>query len=134
VAMSPRGAEAYRRTEAQSSSPLGLVVMLYDGAIKFTLEAREAIARDDVGARTTAVSRALAIIAELQNTLNVKDGGEVARELDRLYAYMSARLFDVTARADDEAAKEVQKLLTTLREGWSQIAGHAGVGTGTGRR
>jgi flagellar protein FliS len=123
--MSPRGAEAYRRTEAQSSSPLGLVVMLYDGAIKFVLEAREAIVRNDVRARTNAVSRTLAIIAELQNTLNLKDGGEVARELDRLYSYMSTRLLDVTAKADDEAAKEVQKLLTTLREGWSQIAGNS---------
>ena len=132
--MVPRGVDAYRRTVATSSSPLELVVRLYDGAIAFVLEARDGIARKDVHARTRAVSRALAIIAELQNTLNVKDGGEVARELDRLYAYMSARLFDVTARADDEAAKEVQKLLTTLREGWSQIAGHAGVGTGTGRR
>jgi flagellar secretion chaperone FliS len=124
VAMGPRGAEAYRRTEAQSSSPLGLVVMLYDGAIKFVLEAREAIARNDVRARTNAVSRTIAIIVELQNTLNVKDGGEVARELDRLYSYINARLLDVTANADDEAAKQVQKLLTTLREGWSQIAGN----------
>ena len=123
MAISPRGADAYRRTAVQSSSPLGLVVMLYDGAIKFVLEAREAIAKNDVRARATSVSRALAIIGELQNTLNLKDGGEVGRELDRLYSYMSARLLDVTGKADDEAAREVQKLLTTLRDGWSQIAG-----------
>lgn len=117
-----RGADVYRRTEVQSSSPMELIVMLYDGAIKFTIEAREAIARKDVRARTTAVSRALAIIAELQNTLNMKEGGDVARELDRLYPYMSARLLDVTAKADDKAAEEVLTLLRTLREGWSQIA------------
>ena len=122
MTMSPRGADAYRRTAVQSSSPLGLVVMLYDGAIKFVLEAREAIARNDVRARTNAVSRALAIVAELQNTLNLKEGGEVGLELDRLYSYVSARLLDVTAKADDEAAKEVHKLLSTLRDGWSQIA------------
>ena len=122
MSMSPRGADAYRRTAVQSSSPLGLVVMLYDGAIKFMLEAREAIVRKDVKARTNAVSRALAIIAELQNTLNVKEGGDLARELDRLYTYMSTRLLDVTAKGDDNAAKEVHKLLSTLREGWSQIA------------
>jgi flagellar protein FliS len=120
--MGPRGVDAYRRTEAQSSSPVELVVRLYDGAIRFILEARDAIARNDVRARTNAVSRALAIIAELQNTLNVNEGGDIARELDRLYAYMSTRLLDVTARADDSAAQEVQKLLATLREGWSQIA------------
>jgi flagellar protein FliS len=117
-----RGADVYRRTEVQSSSPMELVVMLYDGAIKFTLEAREAIARKDVRARTTAVSRALAIIAELQNTLNMKEGGDVARELDRLYPYMSMRLLEVTAKADQKAAEDVLKILRTLRDGWSQIA------------
>lgn len=122
MSMSPRGADAYRRTAVQSSSPLGLVVMLYDGAIRFVLEARDAIARNDVGGRTAAVSRALAIVAELQNTLNVKEGGEVAQELDRLYTYVSGRLLDVTSKADDAAAAEVHRLLTTLREGWSQIA------------
>jgi flagellar secretion chaperone FliS len=122
VVMGPRGVDAYRRTEATSSSPLELVVRLYDGAIAFLLEARDAIARKDVHARTKAVSKALAIIAELQNTLNVRDGGDVAVELDRLYTYMSTRLLDVTGRADDAAAAEVLKLLTTLREGWSQIA------------
>ena len=96
--------------------------MLYDGAIRFVADARQAIASKNVRARTEAVSRALAIVAELQITLNMKDGGDVARELDRLYAYISARLLDVTAKADDGAAQEVHKLLTTLREGWSQIA------------
>ncbi len=124
--MSPRGADAYRKTSVQSSSPLELVVMLYDGAIRFVLEARDAIARNDVRARTTAVSRALAIVAELQNTLNVKEGGEVARELDRLYAYMNTRLFEITAKADDHAAQEVHKLLVTQREGWAQIAAKGG--------
>jgi flagellar protein FliS len=121
--MQRRGADAYRRTEVQSSSPLELVVLLYDGAIRFVLESRQAMAQKDVRARTTAVTRALAIIAELQNTLNMAEGGDVARELDRLYTYMSARLLDVTAKADDDAAKEVHKLLQTLRDGWSQIAG-----------
>jgi flagellar protein FliS len=120
--MRPRGADAYRRTEVQSSSPIELVILLYDGAIRFVVEARQAIATKDVRARTAAVTRALAIIAELQNTLNMQEGGDVAGELDRLYTYMSGRLLDVTAKADDEAAKDVHKLLQTLRDGWSQIA------------
>ena len=127
--MVPRGVDAYRRTVATSSSPLELVVRLYDGAIAFVLEARDGIARKDVHARTRAVSRALAIIVELQNTLNVQDGGEVAAELDRLYTYMGTRLLEVTARSDDNAAAEVQKLLSTLREGWSQIASQPAVAT-----
>ncbi len=115
-----RGAEAYRRTEAETKSPMELVVMLYDGAIRFTGEARDAIARNDVRARTEASRRAMAIVVELQNTLNVKQGGDIAQELDRLYSYMTARLLDVT-KGDGVAADEVYKLLGTLREGFAQV-------------
>ena len=119
---SNRGADVYRRMEAETRSPMELVVMLYDGAIRFTLEARDAAARRDVGARGTAVSRALAIVGELHSTLNIREGGDIARELDRLYAYMTSRLLDVTAKGDESALDEIHKLLCTLREGWSQIA------------
>jgi flagellar secretion chaperone FliS len=119
VVRSTRGADVYRRTEAQSRSPLELVVMLYDGAIRFVGEARSAIARNDVRARTEATRRALDIVSELQNTLNVKEGGDIARELDRLYLYISSKLLDVT-RGDAAAAEEIHKLLCTLRDGFSQ--------------
>lgn len=118
----PRGAEAYRRIEAQSRSPVELVLMLYDGALRFVGEARDAVARRDVRARGDAISRALAIVAELQNTLNVAEGGEIAAELDRLYTYINSRLLDVTARQDAAALDEVHKVLTTLREAWTEIA------------
>ena len=121
VVRGTRGADAYRRMEAESRSPMELVVMLYDGAIRFVNEARSAIARNDVHARTEATRRALDILAELQVTLNVKEGGEIARELDRLYTYISERLLAVT-RGDAAAADEIHKLLGTVREGFSQAA------------
>jgi flagellar protein FliS len=98
-----------------------LVIMLYDGAIRFVGEARSAIARNDVRARTDATRRALDIVAELQNTLNVEQGGDIARELDRLYSYISTKLLDVT-RGDAAAAEEIHKLLSTLRDGFFQAA------------
>ena len=119
----PRGAAAYRSIEAQSRSPIELVVMLYDGALRFVGEAQAAAARNDVPARGEAISRAIAIVSELQNTLQVDEGGDIARELDRLYSYINRRLLDVSAKRDFKALDEVQKLLATLREGWSQAAG-----------
>jgi flagellar secretion chaperone FliS len=107
--------------DAETRSPMELVVMLYEGAIRFVGEAREAIRQGDVIARTTATSRALDIVSELQNTLNVKEGGEIAAELDRLYSYINARLLDVT-RGDAVAADEIARLLTTLRDAFSQVA------------
>lgn len=93
--------------------------MLYDGAIRFMGDARDAIARNDVRARTQATRRVLDIVSELQNTLNVQEGGDIARELDRLYVYISTKLLDVT-RGDAAAADEIHKLLSTLRDGFSQ--------------
>jgi flagellar protein FliS len=119
----PRGAAAYRNIDAQSRSPIELVVMLYDGALRFVVEAQAAAARNDIPARGAAISRAIAIVSELQNTLQIDEGGDIARELDRLYSYVNQRLLDVSAKRDLKALDEVQKLLATLREGWSQAAG-----------
>lgn len=116
-----RGAEAYRRVNAETRSPLELVVMLYDGAIRFIGDAQDAADRNDIAARTRAVSRALAIVTELQNTLRLDEGGDVARELDRLYSYITTRLLDSNVKRDRKALDEVHRLLSTVREGWAQV-------------
>jgi flagellar protein FliS len=117
-----RAATAYRRVEAQSRSPLELVVMLYDGVLSSLSEASAAAARGDVATRAAAVSKSLTIIGALQSTLNVTEGGSVAIELDRIYTYASQRLIDVTTKKDYSALTEVHKLLTTIRDAWEQIA------------
>lgn len=119
---STRAAQAYRRVESESRSPLELVVMLYDGALRFLGEAADAAARGDLRTRSAAVSRTLAIIAELQNTLDVEKGGAVADQLDDLYTYITSRLLDVALKQDVTAIDEARKLLTPIRDAWSQIA------------
>jgi flagellar protein FliS len=120
-----RGVEAYRRVEAQSRSPLELVVMMYDGAIAAVTEATAAARRGDLRGRGSAVSKALSIVGALQENLNLTDGGDVAAELDRLYRYVTSRLLDVTTKHDVGALAEVHKLLTVVRDGWSEIASQA---------
>jgi flagellar protein FliS len=96
--------------------------MLYDGAVRFVGEAREAHLRQDLRTRGRSISKALAVISELQNTLDLERGGAVADELDNLYTYINSRLLDVTLKQDVAACDEVQKLLGPLRDAWSQIA------------
>jgi flagellar secretion chaperone FliS len=122
VYTAPRGAETYRRMAVESRSPMELVVMLYDGALRFLEEARVAIARNDVPARAEAISRALAILTELQGTLNIQEGGALADRLDALYAYAISRLLDVTTKRDATAIDDVVKVLKPLRESWATIA------------
>ncbi len=106
---------------AESASPMELVIMLYDGAIRFLGEAGEASARKDRRGRAQGVAKALAIIAELQSTLNMDGGAEVARELDRLYTYATQRLLDANVKRDDTAIDEVRKLMATVRGGWADV-------------
>jgi flagellar protein FliS len=117
-----RGAEAYYQTHVQSRSPLELVVMLYDGALRFCDQAATAMDAGDMTTKAAAMSRAFAILAELQNTLNVRDGGEVALQLDALYAHMNDRLTDANIQRSSAPIRDVMRLLSTLRDAWSQLA------------
>jgi len=111
-----RAAAAYRRVESESRSPLELVVMLYDGALRFLGEASAAAASGDLRTRARAISRTLAIIAELQSTLDLEKGGDVASQLDDLYTYITSRLLDVAIKKDVSAIDEARQLLTPIRD------------------
>jgi flagellar protein FliS len=121
--MNPNPLNVYRQTEVQSRSPLELVVLLYDGALRFLAAAKDGFARGDIPARRQATSRLLAIISELQSTLDVERGGEVAASLDELYSYMTRRIVEATSTNSAAPLEDVQRLLETLREGWQGIAG-----------
>jgi flagellar protein FliS len=118
-----QGLAAYRSTQVQSRTPLELVVMLYDGALRFIGTARDAVERRDIAARREALDRAMAIVSELQSTLNMDAGGELAARLDGLYDYVNDRLITAAMQNSVEPLDEARKVLDTLRDGWSTIAG-----------
>ena len=117
-----RAAGAYQQTQVQSSSPLELVVLLYDGALRHLAAARDAMVQQNLTVRRSSLSRTLAIVTELQTTLNLKDGGTVAESLDSLYTYIIGRLLDANIRHDADAITEVERLMRSLRDAWAQIA------------
>lgn len=125
-----RGLSSYRNTQVQSRTPLELVVMLYDGALKFMGTARAAIERCDIPARREAISRTLAIISELQSTLNLAEGGQVAIELDRLYTYSNVRLLEAAMKNEVAAVDDVKRVFEILRDGWNTIATQSPQDTG----
>lgn len=117
-----RAAAAYTQVQVDSRSPLELVVMLYDGALVSLGQASAAMGRRDLQTKSRAISRALAIVGELQNTLNLQDGGEVADRLDSLYFYVTDRIVDGNAKSDPDAIAEASRLLRTLRDAWAEVA------------
>ena len=117
-----RGANQYKQTQVKSSTPLELVVMLYDAALQSGATARDAMARRDVPARKAALSRMLAIIAELQNTLDLERGGKIATDLDNLYAWAASRLLDATVQQHVRPIDDVIRVFEPLRDAWRTIA------------
>jgi flagellar secretion chaperone FliS len=117
-----RAAATYQQVQITSRSPIELVVMLYDGAIDSLGLAREAMHRRDLSAKRDHMARALAIIGQLQSTLDMEAGGEIAGNLDHLYIYLTGRMVEASARLNPAPLEEAVRLLATLREGWVHIA------------
>jgi flagellar protein FliS len=130
-----RAAQAYLQTHVQSRSPLELVVMLYDGLLRFLGEAGAAIENQSLHSKRESISKALAVLSELQSTLNMEQGGDVAASLDALYTYVNGRVLEASIQNDRGPLDECVRLLRTLREAWSEIASREVAPTGTeGRR
>lgn len=117
-----RAAQQYLQTQVRSSTPLELVVMLYDGAIRATAAASEAMSRRDIPTRRTNLSRAMAIISELQSTLDMDRGGEISAQLDQLYTWMTSQLVEATVRQDPKPILDVHRTLEILQDAWRQVA------------
>lgn len=117
-----RGTAHYRKTQVQSSTPLELVVMLYDGALAFMRIAHAAIERRDIPARRDALGRTIAIVSELQSTLNMEQGGEVAATLDDLYAYVNARLLQAASENEVAPLNAAIRVFEGLRDAWATVA------------
>jgi flagellar protein FliS len=113
---------AYLESRILSADPIELVAILYEHAILSTVQARECLSRRDIAGRTASVSRVVAILGELEGSLNHAVGGEISANLARLYQYMRERLLMANLKQQDEPLAEVETLLTTLAEGWEGIA------------
>jgi flagellar protein FliS len=96
--------------------------MLYEGAIRFLTQARTSIQNRSLVGKATGIDRALAVLGELQSTLRLEDGGEIAESLNRLYTYMTGRIIEASTRLDTRPLDEVIKLLRILCSAWTEVA------------
>jgi len=111
---------AYTEASVMTASPERLVVMLYDGAIRFLHQSAAALR---AGRRDTArerLRRAQAVIDELSRSLDMSQG-EIAVGLRAIYSFCSRHLIDSTLHADPEGYEKVAELLAELRESWAAI-------------
>ena len=115
-------AARYRGVQLNTASPAQLVVMLYDGALRFVGEADEALGRDDRARAGDRIGRALAIVDELAATLDPTHAPELAENLLALYGFCKRRLLEANLERDRKALADVVSSLTPLREAWAAVA------------
>jgi flagellar protein FliS len=116
------GHERYLETAVKTASPARLIVMLYDGAIRFINEAAYAMQQRDYETQNTKLQRAQKILAELISSLDFDKGGEIAENLFRLYTYMYNQLVEANINDSRDRLEHVVHLLSELREAWDTIA------------
>jgi flagellar protein FliS len=110
--------QKYQNQSVQTASREKLLLMLYEGAIKFVKKAVSAIEAKDIAARGMNIGRAYDIILELNNTLDHRVGGDISKNLEQLYMFMTERLTQANIRGDAKPLEEVLKILEILYQGW----------------
>ena len=116
------GHERYLETAVETASPARLIVMLYDGAIRFINEAAYAMQQRDYETQNAKLQRAQKILAELISSLDFDKGGEIAENLFRLYTYMYNQLVEANINDSRDRLEHEVHLLSELREAWDTIA------------
>jgi len=120
--MSNNASQQYLTQQIMTASPAALMQMLYEKAINSLKEAIKAIEDNQIEARWKANSRVMEIISHMQGTLNMEKGGEIAKNLDRLFTYILSRLPRIDFKNDAQVAREIISLLEPLCASWQELA------------
>ncbi len=110
----------YQQNQVSTASPEQILLMLYDGAIRFI---KGAIAANEEGKnvdKLQGISKCMAIVTEFSNSLNHEIGGEIAADLDGLYQFMIRELNAARNEPTGKHLKVVESLLLDLRDTWGQ--------------
>lgn len=127
-----QAAQQYRTTQVGTADPARLVLMMYDGAIRFARQGSESIRDGDIEGANTNLGRAQDIVTELMGALNMETGA-IATNLQQMYDYIGRRLVEANVKKDQAPLAEAIDLLHELRDTWRQlIPGEGGAGRDTG--
>ncbi len=110
----------YQHNQVMTASREQILLMLYDGAIRFCRQALAASEAGKVGDKLGRIAKVVAIVTEFSNTLNHQIGGEIAEDLDGLYFFMLRELNKARTDASGEHLRVVERLLVDLRLTWGE--------------
>ncbi len=111
----------YQAVQVTTTDRGRLLLMMYEGAIKFLKQAKAGLEANDIAKFCRFLSKGQAIIAELMNTLDFEKGGTIARDLDRLYDFMLFYLTEANLYRDAERIAKVIALIDTIYSAYKEI-------------
>ena len=117
--------QSYRQVATKTASPGQLVLMLFDGALRFLEQARAGfVLEDPLEFNLTIhnnIQKAVAIVSELNYSLNMEAGGEFAATMRRLYDYMDRRLHEANQYKREDYLIDVSRRLGIIRDAWKEM-------------
>jgi len=113
--------KAYQKTHVTTASREKVLLMLYEGAIRFVKHAEVAMLEKKIAEKGKYISKATAILSELMATLDFKIGGQLAVDLENLYVFMIDKLIEGNINNDVECLRAVETLLRTLYTAWQDV-------------
>ena len=112
----------YKQVQVKTANKEKLLIMLYQGCIKFLRLAKKSIEDEDIQGANNYIIRSQDIIRELMHTLDREKGGEVADNLYSLYDFMNRQLIEANVNKDVEKIEVVEDMMMELLDSWKQIA------------
>jgi flagellar secretion chaperone FliS len=112
---------SYREATVRGASPVRLVICLYEQAIEDLRQAVLALEKGDIEARTRGINHALMVIAQLQGSLDMERGGEVAMNLARFYGLIRAGLIEAQMKQSGRILQQQISQLAVVHEAWLEV-------------
>lgn len=116
------GAQAYATTQISTASSIQVVVLLYDGAISSMKLVQESIVTFNFHDKARFLDRALRVVGELSASLNMEEGGVVAKDLRRLYEYIQFEVTQANLKNEPGRLEGPIRCMSVIREAWQELA------------
>ena len=123
--MTTNAIAAYRHNRITCATPGEVLIAMYDGAIRFVEQGRQAITQNDASAKGQALDGAIAILNQLSHTMNDAYAPELCGNLRSLYGYYVKRVLQSSASMQTEPLDEVIEHLQNLRTTWVEAVQRA---------
>jgi flagellar protein FliS len=121
----PHPSQSYRTLAVETAGPGRLILMLFDGALRFLNGAQSGFDLEDLRERNETINNNLIkvqnIVTELQRSLDLDQGGEFAGNMYALYDFMNNQIMEANMKKAVEPIQTVARLLGEIREAWVEM-------------